>query len=250
MIKNIGFLIFISLFGLLTTMAQPQKNILIGDDIQLIHLQDSVYVHVTWYHLDNFGRFSSNGLILIKDGQALMIDTPMDNVMTERLARFLKDSLSVSVTRLITGHFHDDCLGGLEYLQSIGVESIANSRTIAKCEVLDLPIPSTSFTDSLTFDFNGVQIDCQYFGAGHSFDNITVWIPGNKILFGGCLVKSMDSKGLGNLSDAIVSDWDITIKKVMKRYSVFKIVIPGHGDIGGTELLTHTIELVEKEKAK
>ena len=250
MIKNIGFLIFISLFGLLTTMAQPQKNILIGDDIQLIHLQDSVYVHVTWYHLDNFGRFSSNGLILIKDGQALMIDTPMDNVMTERLARFLKDSLSVSVTRLITGHFHDDCLGGLEYLQSIGVESIANSRTIAKCEELDLPIPSTSFTDSLTFDFNGVQIDCQYFGAGHSFDNITVWIPGNKILFGGCLVKSMDSKGLGNLSDAIVSDWDITIKKVMKRYSVFKIVIPGHGDIGGTELLTHTIELVEKEKAK
>jgi metallo-beta-lactamase class B len=250
MIKNIGFLIFISLFGLLTTMAQPQKNILIGDDIQLIHLQDSVYVHVTWHHLDNFGRFSSNGLILIKDGQALMIDTPMDNVMTERLARFLKDSLSVSVTRLITGHFHGDCLGGLEYLQSIGVESIANSRTIAKCEELDLPIPSTSFTDSLTFDFNGVQIDCQYFGAGHSFDNITVWIPGNKILFGGCLVKSMDSKGLGNLSDAIVSDWDITIKKVMKRYSVFKIVIPGHGDIGGTELLTHTIELVEKEKAK
>lgn len=250
MIKNIGFLIFISLFGLLTTIAQPQKKILIGDDIQLMHLQDSVYVHVTWYHLDNYGRFSSNGLIIIKDGHALMIDTPMDNVMTERLARFLKDSLSVSVTRLITGHFHDDCLGGLEYLQSIGVESIANSRTIAKCEERDLPIPSTSFTDSLTFDFNGVQIDCQYFGAGHSFDNITVWFPGNKILFGGCLVKSMDSKGLGNLSDAIVSDWDITIKKVMKRYSVIKIVIPGHGDIGGTELLTHTLELVEKEKAK
>jgi metallo-beta-lactamase class B len=68
------------------------------------------------------------------------------------------------------------------------------------------------------------------------------------ILFGGCLIKSIDSNGLGNLSDAVVADWDKTIEKVMKKYPVIKTVIPGHGNFGGPELLTHTIELVAKVK--
>lgn len=247
MIKK-GLLIFIfTLIGLFSSKAQSYEKIVIDHNIQLIHLQDSVFIHVSWHHLDNFGRFPSNG---VRNGQALMIDTPMDNDKTERLAKYLKDSMSVDLVKLIIGHFHDDCMGGLGYLQSIGIESIANSITIEKCKKIGLPIPSTPFTDSLTFNFNGEQIDCRYFGAGHSFDNITVWIPTKKILFGGCLIKSMDSKGLGNLSDAVVNDWDRTVEKVMKKYPEIRTVIPGHGDFGGIELLTHTIELVDQEKNK
>jgi metallo-beta-lactamase class B len=250
MIKR-GFLLVLSgLIGWVSTIAQPIEKIVIDNDIQLIHLQDSIFVHVTWHHLDDFGRFPSNGLIIIKNGQALMIDTPMDNDKTEQLTKYLKDAMAVDLTKLIIGHFHDDCMGGLEYLQSIGIESIANSMTVAKCKEIGLPIPSTAFTDSLTFNFNGEQIDCRFFGAGHSFDNITVWIPNKNILFGGCLIKSMNSAGLGNLSDAVVDDWEMTIKKVMKKYPVIKTVIPGHGNFGGTDLLTHTIELVKKERNK
>ncbi len=245
--------ILISIFGLIgisQLLAQTDNKIVIDKDIQLIHLQDSIYVHVTWHHLENYGLFPSNGLLVIRNGQALMIDTPMDEDKTERLTQYLKDSLSVDLTKLLIGHFHDDCLGGLNYLQNIGIKSIANSRTIEKCIEIGLPIPTTSFTDSLTFDFNEEQIDCRFFGAGHSFDNIIVWIPSKKILFGGCLIKSINSKGLGNLSDAVVSDWDLTVKKVIDKYTDIKFVIPGHGNFGGTELLTHTIELVEKEKNK
>jgi metallo-beta-lactamase class B len=139
-------------------------------------------------------------------------------------------------------------MGGLEYLQGIGVVSVANSLTIDKAREIGLPVPSIPFKDSLVFDFNGEQIDCRYFGGGHSFDNITVWIPGKKILFGGCLIRAIDAKGLGNLSDAVVSDWDLTVRSVMKKYPGIRTVIPGHGNFGGAELLTHTIELVEREK--
>jgi metallo-beta-lactamase class B len=247
--KGIILLLFV-LPGFVSSIAQTNHKIVIDKDIQLIELQDSIFVHVSWHYLDNFGRFASNGLIVVRNGQAILIDTPMDNDKTARLTKWLKDSLSVDLTKLIIGHFHDDCLGGLGYLQSIGIESIANSRTIAKCKETGLPVPSTSFTDSLCFDFNGEQIECRFFGAGHTFDNIVVWIPGKRILFGGCLVKSIDSEGLGNLSDAVVNDWDITIEKIMKKYPDIKTVIPGHGDTGGIELLTHTIELVDKEKNK
>ncbi len=245
--KLISILLFLPL-GIIQVNAQTNNEIVVDEDIQLIPLQDSIYVHVTWHHLNNFGRFPSNGLIMIKGGQALLIDTPMDNAKTERLSQYLQDSLSANVTKLVIGHFHDDCLGGLEYLQSIGVESIANSMTIEKCRELSLPVPSLPFTDSLTFDFNGEQIDCRYFGGGHSFDNITVRLPSKQILFGGCLVRAANTDSLGNLSDAVVSDWDSTIKKVMQSYPEIKTVIPGHGNIGGPELLTHTIELVEREK--
>lgn len=241
-------LLLLMLTGWGLTQAQPGEKIVIDKEIELIPLHDSVYVHVTWHQLENIGRFPSSGLIVIRNGKALMVDTPMDNAKTERLTRYLKDVMSAELTTLIVGHFHDDCLGGLGYLQSIGIESIANALTIAQCQKLGLPVPSTAFTDSMTFDFNGERIECRFFGAGHSFDNITVWIPGARILFGGCLVKAMDSTGLGNLSDAVVPEWDGTIKKVMLSYPGDIIVVPGHGDFGGRDLLTHTLRLVEMQK--
>ena len=250
MIKKIIWTMLLGLVGLSQISAQTIEKIVIDNDIQLIHLQDSIYVHVTWHHLDNFGRFPSNGMIIIKNGQAIMIDTPMDNDKTERLIKHLKDSMNVELAKLIIGHFHDDCLGGLGYIQSKGIASIANFKTIDKCKELGLPIPSTSFTDSLIFDFNGEQIVCRFFGGGHTFDNITVWIPSKKILFGGCLIKSYNSSGLGNLTDAVVDDWDTTIRKLIDKYPYIETVIPGHEDFGGVELLTHTIELVEKQKNK
>ncbi len=240
------FIALVLLTGFYPLKAQSERNIFINDDIQLTHIIDSVYAHVTWEESETFGRFPSNGLIFIKNGQAIMIDTPFENEKTKRLTDFLEDSMGVEVKKLIIGHFHDDCLGGLEYIQSKGIESVANKLTIDKCKELELPIPSTSFTDSLVFDFQGELVVCRYFGGGHTIDNITVWFPSKKILFGGCLIKSINSRGLGNLSDAVVKEWDVTVKKIINQYPNIEIVIPGHGAIGNSGLLTHTIELVER----
>ncbi len=244
------FLLIVGIITITFCNAQTNDRIVINDDIQLVHLQDSVFLHITFDEDENFGRFSSNGLIIIRNGHALIIDTPMDNEKTEKLATYIHDSFSAKMEKLISGHYHNDCLGGLAYLQSIGVESIANSMTVGKCKELGLPVPSTAFTDSLSFDFYGEQIECRYFGAGHSFDNITVWLPHKKILFGGCLVKSANSRNLGNLSDAVVEDWDSTVQQVKARYPGVTIVVPGHGPLGGSELLSHTIDLVVAEKNK
>ena len=175
-----------------------------------------------------------------------MIDTPMDNEKTEILCKYINEKLGVKIEKLIIGHFHNDCLGGLEYLQKLNIESIANSLTVMKCKELNLPIPSTSFTDSLIFDFNGLKIECRHFGGGHTFDNIVVWLDDYKILFGGCLIKSAQSKGLGNTEDAVISEWGNTVRKVIKKYPDAKRVIPGHGNIGTKEILQHTLDILGK----
>ena len=247
MIKRF-FVVLLLLFMSVFVFAQENLKITINKDVQLIQLEDSIFIHKTWSELEDFGRFFSNGLIIVKNGEALMIDTPMDNEKTEVLINYLKDSMSIKVTKLIIGHFHDDCLGGLDYLQKMGVESIANAMTIEKCKELGLPIPSTPFTDSLLVDFNGELLECRYFGAGHTADNIIVWLPSRQILFGGCLIRSMQAKNLGNITDAKISDWDTTVSKVIKKYPNIKTVVPGHGKFSGADLLYHTAELVKEAK--
>ena len=244
-------LVFLSVICInLASVNGQHKTIKIDDNLQLIHLQDSVFVHVSWHTSEQFGRFPSNGLLIIRNGEAVMVDTPMTNEQTKQLCDYLKTQFNTSIKALIAGHFHDDCIGGLAYLKSIGAKSLAHQLTIEKCKEEKLPVPDIAFDKEYDCLFNNEEIECRYFGGGHSFDNITVWLPKQKILFGGCLIKSIHSKGLGNLSDAVVDDWDTTVEQLMFAYPDVKIVIPGHGNYGDAELLSHTIVLVKEFKQK
>jgi metallo-beta-lactamase class B len=89
-------------------------------------------------------------------------------------------------------------------------------------------------------------VELAYFGAGHTIDNITAWIPEKKILFAGCMVKSRNAQNLGNTKEADLDQWPKILKKVREAYSEAKIVIPGHGLYGGTDLIDHTIELLRR----
>ena len=220
-----------------------QQFISVDENIQLLHLKDSVFIHITWDETEKSGRFSSNGLIIIRNGKAIMIDTPMDNLKTEKLVVFLRDSMKTDVERLIIGHFHNDCLGGLDYINKSGIVSIANVLTYNKCSKLGLPLPFVTFADSMLSDFYGEKVVLRYFGKGHSEDNITVWLPREKILYGGCLIRPAGTNDLGNLSDAFTGEWGETVLKIIDKYKDVEYVIPGHGAHGNAELLYHTVKL-------
>ena len=118
--------------------------------------------------------------------------------------------------------------------------------TIDLAEANGKPVPRHGFTDSLRLVLGGETVECHYLGGGHTADNIVVWIPSEKILFAGCMVKDVHSKGLGNLSDANLEEWLPTVQKVTARFPDACIVIPGHGQIGGKEILVHTSKLLKE----
>lgn len=236
------------LLTILVQVTRAQDIIEINPDIQLITLNDSTFVHVTWEDSPRYGRFPSNGMIVIRSGQALMIDTPMDNHKTELLHRYIQDSLKAELSSVIVCHYHADCLGGIPYLNEEGIPSMGNSMTARKCRELDIPLTTSVFTDSLTFNFNGEIIECLFPGGGHTFDNIVVWFPQTKILFGGCLVKAAASRSLGNTKDAEIDHWDKSVARLYKFYPDMETIIPGHGAIGGPELIKHTVNLVKRHK--
>ncbi|HQH66615.1 MAG TPA: subclass B1 metallo-beta-lactamase [Clostridia bacterium] len=235
-----------ALFLLFQLSGFAQTKIKVSDDIELIQLSPKAYVHVSVSEMKGFGKVSSNGLVLVDGNKAFLFDTPVTNEQTETLVTFIADSLHATVIGFVPNHWHEDCMGGLAYLNKKKIKSYANQKTIDIAKEKGLPIPKKSFKDSLSLKLNDVEIDCYYFGGGHTTDNIVVWIPSEKILFAGCMVKEMRSTGLGNLSDADVKAWPSTIQKVIDKFPSAEVVIPGHGQYGGRELLIHTQELLSK----
>lgn len=229
---------------IITPICAQNKTIQIDENLQLIQLQDSVFVHVSWVNSDTYGRFSCNGLVIISDGEAVLVDTPMSNDQTKQLCDYLMTNYKVTIRALIAGHFHNDCIGGIEYLHSIGAKSLACQLTVDKCKEEGLAVPTNAFDKEYDCMLNHKAIICRYWGPGHSFDNITVWLPQQRILYGGCLVKASLSQNLGNLADAVPNEWATTIEKIQYAYPDVRIVVPGHGTIGDAHLLSHTIDLV------
>ena len=62
------------------------------------------------------------------------------------------------------------------------------------------------------------------------------------------MVKDLTSETLGNIADADLVAWPSTIARVIAAYPAAQIVIPGHGAIGGSELLRHTQVLLKRTK--
>jgi len=86
----------------------------------------------------------------------------------------------------------------------------------------------------------------QYFGEGHTRDNIVSFLPKEGVLFGGCMIKSLKA-GKGNLKDANVEEWANTVSKVKAAFPEVKHIVPGHGAVGGIDLLDYTIDMFKLE---
>lgn len=228
----------------LTGYAQSSKKIY--NDIFIQKLTDKAYMHISVAPIEGFGNVASNGVILVDNGEAFLFDTPVSNEQTERLVKYITDSLKAKIVAFVPNHWHLDCMGGLEYLHKNNVKSFANQMTIDIAKKEGKPLPQHGFTDSLTLKLNNIQVVCYYFGGGHSTDNIVVWLPTEKVLFPGCMVKDLKAKGLGNLSDAAVDEWLPTIEKIISKFPDAEIVVPGHGYAGTMDILHHTKQLLQK----
>jgi len=224
------------------------KKIRVSKDIELIKLSENAFVHVSYSYLPEFGRFPSNGLIFINGSEAFLFDTPVSDSLTSDLVSWLKDSMNLKIMGFVPNHWHNDCMGGLGYLQNHGIESYANQITIDIARTKLLPVPEHGFMDSLQLQLGDKLIKCYFFGAAHTSDNIVTWIPSERILFAGCMIRSADSEDLGNTADGDLNSYPATVDRLINRFSFAKIVIPGHGQFGGPELLKHTKELLTLQR--
>lgn len=227
---------------------QP-RPIRIADRITVHRLAPNVWLYTATAPIEGYGDVPSNGVIVAKEGEALLLDTPTTDAQTAELAAWIERELHARITQFVPNHWHSDCMGGLNWLHARGVRSYAQERTVRIARREGKPVPRTAFADSLRLDVHGIEAVCCYLGGGHSEDNIVVWLPEQRILFAGCMVKEAAAQHIGNTSDAAMDEWPATLRRLSERFPDARIVVPGHGRTGGPELILHTLKIVEAFRA-
>ncbi len=215
------------------------------DALVVQRLSPKTYQHISYLNAEKFGKVPCNGLIVVDQGEAMIIDAPTDVVASGELIDFISKHLKSRIMGVVATHFHMDCTGGLEVFHSHGITSYARHETIQLATSHKTPIPQQGFEKRQELKVGETTIINEFLGEGHTSDNIVTDIPTEKVLFGGCLIKSMGA-GKGNLADANPADWPRTVQKVRKQYGSADIVVSGHGKPGGQDLLEYTIDLFQR----
>lgn len=220
-------------------------------DLQITQIRDDVWVHTSWHVLSGNRRFPSNGL-LVRDGDALvLVDTAWGAEPTRLLLDWVDRTLQLPVKYAVATHFHDDRVGGWPALAARGIPLRLTPQTLALARAEGNPVPDTAGLPALAAGeaLRAGALELLHPGHAHSADNLVVWLPHARLLFGGCAVKSAAATTMGNVADADLASWRRAIERLQTRYSQIDTVVPGHQDRGGAELLEHTLELLRAHPA-
>jgi metallo-beta-lactamase class B len=218
----------------------------IGNYITITHITPNIYRYIV-----TNGEVPSNGLVYFNEGEAILVDAPAGEGITESLLKWITNEQNATVNGVIITHWHaQDRMGGVAAANSKHIPTYSSEKTIAIAKQKKQIAPQYGFKDSLMLQVGNSHILLKYPGPGHTDDNIVVWFPDDRVLFGGCLVKDMRSKDLGYTKDADLMVWPETIKNVLLSFPSAKIIVPGHGGYGSKGLLYHTLDLIKKQSGQ
>ncbi|CAM3293882.1 BlaB/IND/MUS family subclass B1 metallo-beta-lactamase [Flavobacterium longum] len=216
--------------------------------LEIQKLTEDFYVFTT--HKDYGGQpYPANGMYIVTPKGAILIDTPWDTTQCQPLLDSIWRKHKKKVILCLATHFHDDRTGGFDIFRKAGIATYSSEQTYALCEKFGEPKANKIVRPDQMFEFGTHRFRVIYPGEGHTPDNIVVWFPADKILYGGCFVKSEESPDLGNLADANVQAWPNSIQNVMSRCPDAKFVIPGHLGWQGNAL-EHTLKLLQEHNSR
>ncbi|MDN3638620.1 DIM/SIM/IMP family subclass B1 metallo-beta-lactamase [Simiduia curdlanivorans] len=219
-----------------------------GAALDITEIAPGVYMHTSYKIIEGYGQVGSNGLIVVDAGDAYIIDTPWSEADTESLLAWIA-AQGLTLAASISTHSHEDRTAGIELLNSHTVPTYTSELTKSILFSAGKPIPTHTFKGN-EFTLKQGVIELYYPGAGHTADNIVVWLPKNKVLFGGCLVRSHEWKSLGYVGDASIHMWASSVENIKARQYTIDIVVPGHGSVGKVDILDHTIALAKLAATK
>ena len=222
------------------------EEIRLAGDLELIELGPGLWRHVSTFVLVSRPT-PANGLLLMTEKEALLIDTPWTEDQTERLVDWIEQDRGLSIMGVVATHFHPDCMGGIGAAHRRGIPTYGLSLTAQLAREDGSDPPKVLFTESKQLSVGGENLELFYPGPGHSHDNIVVWLAGAKVLFGGCLIKNATTNHIGYLGDAEVDRWAASVEKVKARYPEARLIVPGHGEPGGWELVNNTLALIAQQ---
>ena len=176
------------------------------------------------------GDTVNSSIVSFDTGEVIVIDSSV----TEEQGRQLKEEAEKTgpIAYLINTHEHGDHLAGNKFFACPKISSALARESILRIADVDpATIPTMTFTDRMTLHLGEpVELVCM---GGHCPGVAVVYLPERKLLFTGDLVFN------GRMPYMGVADFSVWIAalKELESWDVDQVV-PGHGPVGGKEVLT------------
>jgi len=235
----------------ITTLVILLSNLLFAQlpnpKLKITPLNGNFYVYTTYQNYQD-KPVSANGLYLLTDKGAVLIDTPWDTTQFKPLLDSIETKHHKKVVLCIATHSHTDRTAGLEFLKQNGVKTYTTKQTDEICKLQGGKRAEFTFTNDTTFKVGNYNFQTFYGGEAHTKDNIVIWFEQDKILYGGCAIKSTEATDLGYVGEANLTAWPHTLNKIKQKFPTPKYIVPGHQGWTSIKALDHTLELLKQVK--
>lgn len=216
--------------------------------ISIIHLTGNFYTYISYGTYEGEPT-PANAMYLVTKKGVILFDTPWEENYYQPLLDSIWERHHKKVLMCISTHFHKDRTGGLQYYAGKGIKTYTTRRTDSLSVIHHMPRAQYLIPDDTTFNIDGNIFQTYYPGAGHTTDNIVIWFPKEKILYGGCFIKSTEDNNLGFTGDGNIKQWASSIRRVQEKFLNPAYIIVGHNDYTDLNSLNHTLEMVNKYNA-
>lgn len=171
--------------------------------------------------------------------QAIFITTPKGVIVTDPISADAAAWLNVEIKKLtdqpvryvIYSHHHNDHITGGSVFAG---QAIFVSHALARPNILEAadpttPVPDLTFTDRMSIDLGGTQVELIYTGKNHSDNSVVMLLPQRKLLFAVDFIP-VETVAYRTLNSDYPDEWIESLKKVEQLD--FEVLVPGHGKIG------------------
>jgi metallo-beta-lactamase class B len=235
--RTLIILIFLFLYAN-NIIAQPKPA------LEITRLTGNFYIYKT-YNLYQGNYISANAIYLITKKGAILFDTPWDKAQYQVLLDSIERKHHKKAIMVIATHSHEDRAGGFGFYNEKHIPTYSSSLTDEILKKDSKPHATRTFKNDTTFTIDRYKFQTCFAGAGHTKDNIVIWFPKERILYGGCLIKSTEAKTLGFTGEANLEQWPKTLNKLKQRYPSPSYIITGHDNWRSTKSIDHTLKLLK-----
>lgn len=204
---------------------------------------------------------NANQTFVIFDNYVVVFD-PGYVMEARALLDEIKFRTDKPVKYVISSHFHPDHAAGASVFEAEGAEAIAgakgkhdyeiwarnlfNRRVKEKAEGYALlNYPAFRYIEKpLILDDGKIRMEIKHYGHAHTQGDLLAWLPKQGVL----LVTDVANNGPLNLANADISKWIAILKKLANM--PIEVVVPGHGKLGGREILDMNIYFLSEMKTE
>ena len=247
LIKSALFLL--ALFLAISAFAEPPFNE--SPKLVLTRLTDKLYIAEDYYYV------KENSVVYIGNSYVTVIGATWTPQMASLLATEIAKITAKPIKEVIDTNHDLDRVGGNAYFKSIGARIISTKLTSDLLEQegersleltrksfsdfpkLNIVLPDKIFASDFTLQDGNIR--GIYLGPSHKPDDIFVYFPKEKVLYGGCVLKEL----LGNLDGADLTEYPKTLQKLKKLGLDITTIIAGHfSPVHGPELIDQYLQLL------